>query len=363
MIDQPEVLTDYLAVERLLPEWRALCARAARSPLEAPDWLLSLARLYHAGDAVRFLAWRSGGELVGIASYSLISRQPRVRPLRDLAPWGTLGPRMRGMVDLVATDEQRAAVLDSLCAWLRANREWDLLRVVRPQFGSPTPGRLRAEAKSAGWTYAPYANVRSTTFQLDLPATAEEWEKVLASKTRRTLRWQARKFAELHAGTIEAVAAPQNFAEVLDATERHLAARWGSGEVYFHGDSRFRPLLDGALPELAARGAAWLSVARDSEGVQACLITLAQNGYAMSLLLAVTPGQEYRAFSLGNHVFDEGIREAIRRGCHTYDFLWAGGYKENYWHAKPRELESAVIGRGLFGRPAARWVARRITAS
>lgn len=306
--------------------------------------------------------WRMGGELVGVAPYNLIATRPPIRPLRDLAPWGTLGPRMRGMVDVVALDEHRAMVLDSLAGWLRDSTDWDLLRVVRPQFASTTPARIREEAARSGWAYAPYSNVRSTTYQVDLPGTTEEWEHVFTGKTRRTLRWQTRKFAELRGGTIEAALDVATFSEALDATERLLAARWGSSEVYFHADPLFRRLLDEALPRMAARGDAWLSVARDRDGIQAVLVSLAQHGWAMSLLVAGSGNPEHRQFSLGNHVFDEGIREAVQRGCHTYDFLWAGGYKEDYWHAQPRLLEAAVVGRGLIGRLAAPRVAGRITA-
>jgi CelD/BcsL family acetyltransferase involved in cellulose biosynthesis len=357
-----EVLTDLASVEQILPQWRALAASAARSPLESPDWLLPLARLYHANDAVRFLTWRAGagGELVGVAPYHLIATRPPIRPLRDLAPWGTLGPRLRGNVDVVAADEHRAAILDSLVEWLGQSSEWDLLRVVRPPFGSTTPARIRAAASEHGWRYAPYANLRSTTFQVDLPSTTEGWEKVLSSKTRKTLRWQTRKFAELRGGTIEAVVDAAAIPEALDATQRLLAERWGDKEVYFHADPLFRRLVHEAVPAMAANGAAWLSVARDRDGIQAVLVSLAQHGYAMSLLLAGNGADEYRQFSLGNHVFDEGIREAVRRGCHTYDFLPAGGYKSDYWHAQPRELDAAVVGRGLIGRLAAPRVAARI---
>ena len=347
----------------MLPEWRALTATSARSPLEAPDWQLPLAQAYHGAEPVRFLAWRRGEQLVGVAPFGVTADWPRVRPLRQLALWGNLGSRMRGMVDVVAQADARDEVLDGLCAWLRTDRDWDVLRMVRPQFGSTTPARLKAAAANAGWIYAQYANVRSTTFQLALPQTLDEWEGVLASKTRRTQRWQGRKFAELRGGRVDAVIDESGVGEALDATQRLLATRWGEREVYFHGDPKFRPLLDEALPRLMRAGAAWLSVARDDAGVQACLVTLALNGYAMSLLLAATSATDYRPFSLGNQVFDQGIREAIRRGCHTYDFLWAGGYKENYWHAEPRLLESAVIGRGVMGRAAARLLARRIGGS
>jgi CelD/BcsL family acetyltransferase involved in cellulose biosynthesis len=114
-----------------------------------------------------------------------------------------------------------------------------------------------------------------------------------------------------------------------------------------------------SVAAMARAGTAWVSVARDQLGVQAGLVTLSQNGYAMALLVAATPDPDYRPFSLGTHVFDAGIEEAVRRGCHTYDFLWLGSYKQEFWHAQPRYLESAVVGRGVVGRLAAHWLARR----
>jgi hypothetical protein len=79
----------------------------------------------------------------------------------------------------------------------------------------------------------------------------------------------------------------------------------------------------------------------------------------MALLVAADDSDELRKYSLGKHVFKMGIGEAVRRGCHTYDFLWVGGYKQSYWHAEPRHLECAMVGRGLIGRPLARLLARR----
>ena len=43
----------------------------------------------------------------------------------------------------------------------------------------------------------------------------------------------------------------------------------------------------------------------------------------------------------------------------NYDFLWVGGYKESFWHATPRHLESAMVGRGVIGKVAAKVLASR----
>jgi len=358
-MDRPEVLTDLAAVEALLPEWRALAASSARSALDSPDWLLPLARRYLTGYGVRVLTWRDSGELVGVAPFSLIADRPPVRPLRQLALWGTIGPRMRGLVDVLAREDMREAVLDGLCAWLDSDSRWDVLRIVRPQVDSQTPTRIRAEAAESGWAYRAYSNVRSTTFQLDLPEGEEGWQKHLGSKARKVMRWELRKLAEHGNGRVENVTDPSATGEGLDALERLLRDRWGDNEVYFAHDPAFRGFVHEAVRATVEHGGAWLTVARDDAGIQGVLVTLAQNGYAMALAIAMTGDPEYRSFSLGKHLFDVGLAEAVRRGNRSYDFLWVGGYKETFWHAEPRFLESAVVGRGAIGRLAAGPLARR----
>ncbi|MDQ3937958.1 MAG: GNAT family N-acetyltransferase [Chloroflexota bacterium] len=360
MTGRPEVLTELGSVEALLPEWRVLTARAARSPLEAADWLWPLARRYLAADPPRVLTWRDGaGQLEAIYPLSLLGFGPRARPLRQLAPWGTTGPRMRGLVDLVAPPDIRDEALDGTCAWLVRDRGWDMLRILRPPFRSPTPDRLRRQAGAAGWTYAAYRTVRSTTYQLDLPDSAEGWQKHLGSKARKVMRWELRKFESFRDGRLEAAVAHEALPEALDAVERLLRERWGENETYFQADPQFRELVHEAVPAMARSGSAWVTVARDSAGIHGGLVSLAQNGHAMALLVAVTTDPAYNRFSLGKHLFDVGLAEAVGRGCHVYDFLWIGGYKETFWHAEGRDLESAMVGRGLVGRLAATLSARR----
>jgi CelD/BcsL family acetyltransferase involved in cellulose biosynthesis len=266
---------------------------------------------------------------------------------------------MRGLADMVAREQDRAAVLRSFASWLAQSRDWDLVRLVRPQFESRTPGALKEAADQNGWSYAAYGNLRSTTYQLELPKSVEEWETFQRPKTRYTARREARQFEAEMSGKLVAAVAPAELGDALDTVERLLRARWGEGEVYFAPDSKFRALLHEAVPQMAANGDAWVSVARDPSGIHGVLVTLAQNGFAMALLVAADEDASYRKYSLGKHVFKMGIGEAVRRGCHNYDFLWVGGYKQSYWHAQPRYLESAFLGRGIAGRVVARLAARR----
>ncbi len=122
---------------------------------------------------------------------------------------------------------------------------------------------------------------------------------------------------------------------------------------------QFRGFVHEAVPQMVENGGGWITVARDDSGIQGVLVSLAQNGYAMALTIAMTTDEAYKPFSLGKHLFDEGLAEAVRRGCHNYDFLWVGGYKESFWHATPRHLESAMVGRGVIGKLVAPLLARR----
>ncbi len=291
---------------------------------------------------------------------SLFAEKPPVRPLRQLALWGTIGPRLRGLVDVLARDDRRASVLDDYGEWLDKGINWDVLRIVRPQIESTTPARIKQQAAKSGWMYAAYSNIRSTTYQLDLPTDEEEgWAKHLGSKARKVMRWELRKFAEHGNGRIESARGPEQVHEALDAVERLLGERWASDEVYFTKDPEFRAFVHDAVPAMVEHGGAWVTVARDDSGIKGVLISLAQNGWAMALTIAITTDDAYKSFSLGKHLFDEGLAEAVRRGCHNYDFLPIGGYKESFWHATPRHLESAMVGRGVIGKIVAPLLARR----
>ena len=187
-----------------------------------------------------------------------------------------------------------------------------MLRIVRPQFGSPTPGRLQAAGRAkSGWAYAAYSNVRSTTFQLDLPADAEGWEKHLGSKSRKVMRWELRKFAEHGDGRIESAESPDQRATRRSTPSSGCCANAGAtGEVYFAHDPEFRGFVHEAVPAMVEHGGAWVTVARDDDGIQGVLVSLAQNGYAMALTIAMTDGPGVQAVLAGQ----ASLRRGPRRG-------------------------------------------------
>ena len=93
--------------------------------------------------------------------------------------------------------------------------------MLRPQFESPTPSGSELEGQRRGWAYADYANLRSTTYQVDLPDSEEGWQKHLGSKARKVMRWEMRKFAE-RGGEVVAAAV---IGRPKHSTRRAAAAR------------------------------------------------------------------------------------------------------------------------------------------
>jgi CelD/BcsL family acetyltransferase involved in cellulose biosynthesis len=350
----PEVLTERAAVEALVPEWRELAAAAARSPFESPDWLAAWHHHYAGGARPRVLTWRVDGGLVGVAPLVASRTRQLATALTELHFWAGFGPALRGQVDVLATDEHRAGVLAGLIGWLRdGSVGWDVLNALRVPAGSDTPAALVEAGAGAGWrTVRLTGVVRSVTYVIALPDDLEGWARHLGPKARHNMRTEEHRF-ERAGGSFEQRTDPAVARDAVEAVRRLMTARWGDEELDFGPDPAFEPFLVDAIGALLGAGSMWVNIARDDSGIRACLVTFALNRRAVALVMGVSYDDDVRKMSLGKGLFDRSISEAIRRGCSTYDFLWAGGYKESFWHAEPRTLESLVQGRGLRGA----WVA------
>ncbi|MBA3875735.1 MAG: hypothetical protein C0498_02155 [Anaerolinea sp.] len=357
----PEVLSDDAAIAAFEPVWRAFTADHAHSPFDSPDWLRPWYGHYAGEGRPRVLVWRLDDRVVGVAPL-VVRRSGLLVRRTEVGLWGGSGPAIRGLADVVATDEHRGAVLDGFAAWLGAGGQpWDVLHLLRLPVGSEMPDRLRQAAGRAGWRVVSLTGVvRSTTYVIDLPAGEEGWRDFLGPKARHNLRTEANRFVRA-GGRFERTVDPSFAPEAVAAMRRLMARRWGERELDFTPDPAFEPFLIEALGEMLANGSVYLDLARDDSGIRACLATMILNHRAVALVMGVSQDEDVRRMSLGKQLFDRSIGEAVRRGCRTYDFLWAGGYKESFWHAVPRTMESLVVGRGLRGRSvtASVWLRRR----
>lgn len=353
-VGAPDVLADVGAVEAIVPEWRELAVASAHSPFESPDWLMPWYRHYAGGARPHVLTWRVDGRLVAVAPLVASRTRQLGTALTEVHFWAGFGQALRGQVDVLATDQHRGPVLAALGEWLRDGPvRWDVLNALRLPPGSATPVALQVAGAAAGWrTVRLTGVVRSVTYVIDLPVDLEGWAGHLGPKARHNMRTEERRFTKA-GGAFEQRMDPGVAGDAVGAVRRLMAARWGGEELDFGPDPAFEPFLVDAFGALLGSGAMWVDLARDDSGIRACLVTFALNGRAVALVMGVSYDDDVRKMSLGKQLFDRSISEAVQRGCATYDFLWAGGYKESFWHAEPRTLESLVQGRGLRGA----WVA------
>jgi CelD/BcsL family acetyltransferase involved in cellulose biosynthesis len=346
----PQVLGDDGAIVAFEAEWRAFTAAHASSPFDSPDWLRPWWRAY-AGDArPRLLVWRDeDGGMAGVAPLHA-RRTGSLARLTELGLWGGHGPALRGLADVVATADQRSSVVESLGAWLADGPQpWDLLSLLRLPADSAVPGALDTLASSRGWRSVSLTGiVRSTTYVIDLPPDEGGWKEFIGAKARHNMRTESNRFTKA-GGTFEQRTDAPVAAEAVGAIRGLMTARWGDGELDFGPDPAFEPFLVEAFTAMLGNGSLYVDLARDAKGIRACLATMVLNRRAVALVMGVSYEDDVRKMSLGKQLFDRSIGEAVRRGCETYDFLWAGGYKESFWHAQPRTLESRTYGRGLRG--------------
>ncbi|HWP64024.1 MAG TPA: GNAT family N-acetyltransferase [Candidatus Binatia bacterium] len=347
-----EIVTDRDAVEALRPAWRELAEAAAATPFQHPDWLVPWFEAYGAPDTPLVLAWRRGGDLVGLVPLLATGGRAWFSPGAELLLWGGRGPLLRGFVDLLAAEGERPAVEAAFLDWLAgAEPDWRLLHLLRLPPGSTTDPAIRRAAAAEGWRVVELTGVvRSTTYVIDLPADTDGWQRWLGPKARHNMRREVRLFGKRRGGRYERWTDPAVTDAVVDALRRFMGERWGAAEGYFRVDPRFDGFLRTALRALLARNVAYVDVAVEPAALAGLLVTFVVGRAATAVLIGLRGDPELAPLSIGKNLFDASIGEAVRRGATTYDFLWVGGYKEAFWHARPRRTTSLVVGRGRLGR-------------
>ena len=358
------LLTEQSEIEAFVPAWRRLAETRARSAFQSPDWLLACLSHYER-DAVPFvLTWWVGSRLVGVAP--LVRRVTRHAGLRvrELRFWGNTGTPLRGSVDILAGEigggeggSAEAVLARDMLAWLAdAGLGWDLFHYLRVPAGSAFPAVFQA----AGLSHVSLTSVLpSDSYVIELPSTPGEQSELLGPKARHNIRTETRAFERSMQGRYELVTDPDRATELVHAIQSQAGARWGVEDLYFRRDPRFASFAADATRAMFTAGQGYAFIARDPDGIQACLVNLWLNRRAVSLLLGVNPSSRYRGFSLGKVLFHLSIEEAIARRGMTYDLLWANGYKASFWHAQPARVESGVGGRGLVGRLGVAYVSLR----
>lgn len=351
------VLTDVGTIDALADPWRRLVDDAADSAFESPDWLLPWLHCY--GDAwePRVLTWWANGSLVGIAPLAWRRESMRGLPVRRLAFCGETRTPLRGWVDIVASDTHRRTVTADFRRWLEDDAGgWDTLDLLRLPFGSATPAAL----ERGPWRRTSLTGVvRSVEYVIAIPEDAGEWPGPLGRKARYNLRREARLYEEEAGGSLERVADPEHVDAIVAALRELLAARWGVNEAYFSRDPRWAGFLGDVVRSGFASGSVAAFVARRAERIDGCVLTLTAGRSTVPFVVAFRTEPELARYSVGKSLFARSIEDAATRGAREYDFLTIGDYKESFWGAEGRALETSVLGRGPVGRAVAGYAGLR----
>jgi CelD/BcsL family acetyltransferase involved in cellulose biosynthesis len=71
---------------------------------------------------------------------------------------------------------------------------------------------------------------------------------------------------------------------------------------------------------------------------------------SVTLFVAISQDPALGRFSLGKSLFAQALDAAVEARSTVFDFLAVGEYKEAFWGARGRELDTSLLGRGPRGR-------------
>lgn len=325
------VVTDAAELEALRPEWLDLLERsAANAAMLTPMWLLPWWRTWgpHEGRRLRFVLFREGARLVGLAPMLLRRFWHRgVVPLRRLEPLGhgeRHGEQVCSDYITVAAERGREQAVAAAFAGAVAGGRlggWDEL--VLPALDGEGPmlpllseafQKIGARVETAPADGSPYAT---------LPATWDDYLKGLASKRRYVINQSIRALENWAGGDLQWRRAGTEV-DVEEGTKILLALhaeRWQAvGEQGAFQTNRFRDFHAAAMLEMLRAGAlelSWLTARGEPVAVLYNLcwngaVCVYQVGRRMDLPRRLRPGLVLHAYA---------IRQAIEAGRREYDFL------------------------------------------
>ena len=298
-------------------EWRALAdAGGADSVFSTPEWQLAWFDAMRDRAAIRVLTVRGGdGALRGLLPLALVDRGRGWRRLRVLELAGetiACGDHL-GLVAQRADQERAWGAVESV--FTESAGSADLVRMAAvdadgPQFAlSARVASVSARAASAWREAAP---------RIALPETLDALDDLLGASLQRRSRYYARAFtAAFPAAEFPCHRHEESRSGALNRLVALHTARWAGGGVL--SDSVMRDFLDHF--SRAAAGRQWLrlyEIVHEGRSLGA-LFAIHWRGTASYYQSGWDPA--FAKWQLGELLVMHAIREAVREGCHTFDFL------------------------------------------
>jgi CelD/BcsL family acetyltransferase involved in cellulose biosynthesis len=366
-------------LEELAPyaeDWDRL---AAGIPFRGWTWLSEWWRCYGQSNGTRcksrlavLAVFDEAKALIGVAPWYSFNSITHGRVMRMLGDGEVCSDYLsllchRGMEDMIA----RAVadfLLDIPVDHLHEGLHWDLIKLDGVDFEDLAVNRLAANMVEQGCTVHKRSGLNC--WQIDLPATWEEYINMLSKKFRGQVRRLERAYFENGAAILHEVQRIDELPAAMDLfVDLHQRRRKMLGEPGCFSSSRFTSFIRGGLPELMRQGQAKLFWLELNGRPIAAEYHLAGNG----VLYTYQSGVEPEAMDLepGKLLNLAIIRLAIEQGYRKFDFLRGDEpYKAHFRAAARPSLEIRIVpnrvaarfrhGLWLAGRQVKQWIKKGV---
>jgi CelD/BcsL family acetyltransferase involved in cellulose biosynthesis len=330
-------------IDQLAPEWSALCRRSAHdAPFYGPEWTAAYLRAFVANPTVLVVTARQGGELKAVLAL--------VREVGLMGGIPVMKLRAAGNVHTCRFDLVRSSdavpVFTDLWNALLSLSSWDVLELPNVVRGSAA-GKLARHAETAGCVV--HATRGPTSPFLRLAAGAQAFEQICERtdpKFRANLRRRLRKLNSL--GPVR-ITCTRTADEHLGAFYELECRGWkGTAGSAITCDRSTRLFYD----ELARR-------AEKSAELRLYTLNVADRIAAMHFavqregryyLLKTAYDEALKAYSPGQILTSEVIRQLAREGCREFDFLGITTEWKRDWRPRLRPHANWYVFRSATGK-------------
>jgi CelD/BcsL family acetyltransferase involved in cellulose biosynthesis len=314
-----ECIASQAELDALAPEWADLwCGVAHAHPFQSPAWLLTWWRHFGTG-ALRILATREGGELVGVLPLYQLD-EPNCRKLLPI------GIGLSDYIDALAGPSAPEAA-GVLLGAIRELPQWE--KCYLPDL---PPGATLAAAGSPGLIEDRGQTVPCPV--LRLPADVSGLDAIVPKKTLRDVR-QAVSRSSMAGGVTIETADRDRLGEFMEDLFALHQRRWQArDEAGVCADATVRAFHAEAARALSAAGMLRLYRLRIACAVAAVYYGFCWRDRAYAYLGGFDP--DLPRLSPGAQILHHAIVAAIAEGCREFHFLRGGEAYKYAWGAVDR---------------------------
>jgi len=332
-----ECVEDTGSFRRLESDWRQLHAACPHAtPFNSWEWLFSWWQVYHGAKKLRLLIWRCDGKLVGVAPLFICTEKTSLGTSSGVLRLVGDGSFDSDYLGFLILSPAYRLVMDHFGEWLNQRKDWHAMVLSELSDSSPLAGSAEE--------YAGRSRLQSRVEYrkcgvLDLPRSFEDYLKELQPRFRTKLRSLLRRLDEGDM-VLESACEPRELRRRLRSLFMLHQKRWQeSGEPGVFGSVLKRRFYACFVPRFARRG--WLRLYSLKAGEAYVAHQLCFGGGGTTFLLQEGFDVSNPAASYGQMLRAAVIRELIRGGESTYDFL--GGFSRHKADWGARETRSVHV--------------------